>query len=273
MTKNPLGRHTQYPGRYDPGLLFPIARSQNRAKLGITKDGLPFRGYDSWRAYELSWLNKQGKPIVAAGEFIVPSSSEFMIESKSLKLYLNSLNQMAFSSAEEVQGVIARDLSITAQSPVIVYLYAVDDDKNFSISRPSGQCLDDLEIATNVYLPNPKFLRSDTKRGVIETLYSNLFRSLCPVTSQPDWGTVVISYTGGAIDRTGLLHYLISFRAHEGFHEDCAERIFTDLLQHADPKSLSVSMNFLRRGGLEINPVRTNAPLDVDFPGPRYVRQ
>ena len=273
MTDNPLGKRTLYPVTYDPGLLFPIARSVNRKKLGIATHEVPFRGYDSWRAYELSWLDRRGKPTVATGEFIVPSNSKFMTESKSLKLYLNSLNQMQFSSVTEVQETISRDLSAAVQSPAIVYLYTVDDDINFSINKPFGNCLDDLEIATDCYLPNPKFLKADAAVQVIETLYSNLFRSHCPVTSQPDWGTVVISYSGAAIDREGLLMYLISFRTHEGFHEDCAEKIFTDIVKYTDPQSLSVSMNFLRRGGLEINPVRTNAPLDVDFPGPRYVRQ
>ncbi|OGT74455.1 MAG: NADPH-dependent 7-cyano-7-deazaguanine reductase QueF [Gammaproteobacteria bacterium RIFCSPLOWO2_02_FULL_57_10] len=273
MTDNPLGKHTLYPASYDPGLLFPIARLQNREKLGLAPQNVPFRGYDSWRAYELSWLDERGKPVVATGEFIVPSNSTFLTESKSLKLYLNSLNQMRFLNVDEVQQTISRDLSNATQSPVIVYLYTVDDERNLSISKPSGECLDQLDVAIDCYLPDPKFLSVEASVQVTETLYSNLFRSNCPVTSQPDWGTVVISYAGAAIDRAGLLRYLISFRAHEGFHEDCAERIFTDILRYAVPRSLSVSMNFLRRGGLEINPVRTNAPLDVDFPGPRYVRQ
>lgn len=273
MTDIPLGRHTQYPDSYDPGLLFPIARSENREKLSLAPHDLPFRGYDSWRAYELSWLDERGKPVVATGEFIVPSNSTFMTESKSLKLYLNSLNQMRFSSADEVQRIISQDLSSAVQSPVIVYLYNVEDERNFPVSKPSGECIDEFEVAIDCYLPNPEFIKIDAALQVTETLYSNLFRSHCPVTSQPDWGTVVISYHGAAIDRAGLLQYLISFRTHEGFHEDCAEKIFTDILRNADPQSLSVSMNFLRRGGLEINPVRTNAPLDVDFPGPRYMRQ
>ncbi|MDP1930317.1 MAG: NADPH-dependent 7-cyano-7-deazaguanine reductase QueF [Gammaproteobacteria bacterium] len=273
MRQNPLGRNTQYPHGYDAQLLFPIARSENRLKLGMTSVEIPFRGYDAWRAYEISWLDPRGKPVVAAGEFIIPCNSEYMVESKSLKLYLNSFNQTSVVDVDAVQEIIARDLSSMTRSSVIVHLYPLDQGNDFVICKPAGECLDRMDIECSVYLPDPNLIMVDRATHSDETLYSDLFRSNCPVTSQPDWGTVVVSYAGAAIDRKGLLQYLVSFRTHEGFHEDCAEKIFTDILKYADPQRLSVSMNFLRRGGVEINPVRTNVPLEMDFPSPRFLRQ
>ena len=268
---NPLGQITAYPSAYDAGLLFPIPRTQSRAELGISEP-LPFRGYDAWRAYELSWLDSHGKPVVAIGEFLFPVTSVNLVESKSFKLYLNSLNQERFDSFSAVEELVARDLGAVAQCPVLVKLWGLRE-AGTALEVPQGHCLDTLDIAPTLYTPEPQLLSTDQRGLLTETLYSDLFRSNCPVTSQPDWGTVVIRYTGQGIDHASLLRYLISFRNHEGFHEECAERIFRDLQVHCAPQSLSVAINFLRRGGLEINPVRSTDPTQIEFPAGRYSRQ
>lgn len=274
MSTNPLGKNTAYPDRYDAGLLFPISRIHNRDKLGFSDGILPFRGYDVWRAYELSWLNMKGMPAVAVGEFIIPADSPNIIESKSLKLYLNSLNQTQFSDMDSIQNLIIADLSAVAATQVLVQLSTTKGDNGFQLSEPEGICLDNLDIEIDRYQPDASLLHcTHQKQVVTETLHSNLFRSNCPVTSQPDWGTVVLSYCGDAINHSDLLRYLVSYRHHEGFHEDCAEQIFRDVMHRCMPKTLSVAINFLRRGGLEINPVRSNAPQKVEFPANRFIRQ
>lgn len=273
MKQNPLGRTTNYSASYSPELLFSIARDSNRQRLGIALDQLPFRGYDLWRAYEISWLECGGKPAVATGEFIVPVGSPNIIESKSLKLYLNSLNQTRFDNIEQVQATITKDLSDAAGSTVIVQLSTLQHPDGFAISRTPGISLDSIDTAIDHYQPNRDLLKVDPKLLVEETLYSDLFRSNCPVTAQPDWGTVVIQYKGAAIEHKSLLRYLVSYREHEGFHEDCTEQIFCDLQERCKPESLSVVIHFLRRGGLEINPVRSIAPVQVEFPANRFVRQ
>lgn len=273
MNEIPLGRATQYPSTYNPNLLFAIARQPNREHLGIADSKLPFRGYDLWRAYEISWLDNKGKPVVATGEFIVPANSPNIIESKSFKLYLNSFNQTRFENSEQVQATLFNDLTKAAGSAVVVQLAPLSQPEGFAISNPLGICLDNLDVAIDAYKPNSNLLRADVKQYVEETLYSDLFKSNCPVTSQPDWGTVVIQYKGPAIAHTNLLQYLISFREHEGFHEDCTEQVFCDLKKQCQPQSLSVMIHFLRRGGLEINPVRSMDPVQVDFPANRFVRQ
>ncbi len=273
MTEIPLGRSTSYPASYSPELLFAIPRKENRQKLGIVEHNLPFRGYDLWRAYELSCLDNQGKPFAAMGEFIVPANSPNIVESKSLKLYLNSLNQAKFQDLESLQATISGDLSSAAGSAVIVQLYPLRHPDGFALVAPTGICLDDLAITTEVYKPTPTLLCTAPNQNVKEVIYSDLFKSNCPVTGQPDWGTVVIQYQGPAIEHASLLQYLVSFRDHEGFHEDCTEQVFQDLMKHCKPTNLSVMIHFLRRGGLEINPVRSMAPVQVDFPANRFVRQ
>lgn len=273
MSEIPLGRATQYPTSYSPELLFSIPRIENRERIGIIGSQLPFRGYDLWRAYEVSWLNEQGKPVVATAEFIVPASSVHIIESKSLKLYLNSLNQTRYESFEQVRATLGADLSRAAGSTVVVQLTPLQHSEGFNICTPDGICLDALDVAIDRYTPDPQLLQIMAGPKVEETLYSDLFRSNCPVTAQPDWGTAVIRYTGPAIAHESLLRYLVSFREHEGFHEDCAEQVFCDLQKHCRPESLSVMIHFLRRGGLEINPVRSMDPVQVDFPANRFVRQ
>lgn len=273
MNEIPLGRATEYPTTYNPKLLFSIPRLDNRERLGITGTHLPFRGYDLWRAYEISWLNNKGKPVVATGEFIVPANSLNIIESKSLKLYLNSLNQTRFDDFERAASVISADLSLAAGKPVIVQLSPLAKSDGFSLSTPAGVCLDSLDVEIDVYTPTPSLLQVKRDTVIEETLYSDLFKSNCPVTAQPDWGTVVIHYKGPAIAHENLLRYLVSFREHEGFHEDCTEQVFLDIHKYCQPESLSVMIHFLRRGGLEINPVRSMAPVQVDFPANRFVRQ
>jgi 7-cyano-7-deazaguanine reductase len=247
-----LGRHVDYPREYDPTLLFPIARGLGRDALGIRADALPFAGLDRWHAYELSWLDARGKPRVATATFEMPADSPNLVESKSLKLYLNSFNASRFDSDEAVRDAIARDLSNAAGAPVSVAfgLPAIGDE------TPAID-LDAQDIAIDCYgPPDALLLASDANDEVEETLASALLKSNCPVTGQPDWASVRIAYRGPRIERAGLLRYLVSFRDHAGFHEQCVERIFVDVLARCRPRALSVDARYTRRGGLDINPWR-----------------
>ncbi|QDH68799.1 NADPH-dependent 7-cyano-7-deazaguanine reductase QueF [Marilutibacter alkalisoli] len=248
----PLGRHVDYPRLYDAGLLFPIARSLGRREIGIDEAALPFVGIDRWHAYELSWLDARGKPRMATATFEVPADSPFLIESKSLKLYLNSFNATRLDDDETVRTRIATDLSAAAGAPVGVAFGLPP-----MTVEGEGECLDALDIDIEHYgPPRAELLSADVGRIVDEVLHSDLLKSNCPVTGQPDWATVVIAYRGPKLDRAALLRYLVSFRDHAEFHEQCVERIFTDLLAHAAPQSLSVEARYTRRGGLDINPWR-----------------
>ncbi len=245
-----LGREVAYPARYDPSLLFPIARAQGRASIGLA-GALPFVGHDRWQAYELSWLDPRGKPRVATATFTVPFDSPHLVESKSLKLYLNSLNAHRFDSDAAALDTIAADLSRAAGAPVQVRFglppLRSDDD---------GDSIDALDIAIDGYgPPEPAHLHAHGD-AVEETLRSGLLKSNCPVTGQPDWASLRIAYRGPRIDRAGLLRYLVSFREHAEFHEQCVERIFTDLHARCAPQALSVEARYTRRGGLDINPWR-----------------
>ncbi len=273
MSRNPLGLSTSYSNKYEPDLLFAIPRQDNRKSLGLSSERLPFSGYDVWRAYELSWLNSRGKPVAAIGEFIVPCESKNIVESKSLKLYLNSMNQTQFSDITFVEQLIKGDLSRIVNADVNVRLIPVARHRALDVAEPEGICIDHADIEISSYQPSPHSLLSSRRKIVSETLYSELFRSNCPVTSQPDWGTVVISYRGSAIDRAGLLAYLVSYRLHEGFHEDCTEQIYLDIIARCTVESLRVSINFLRRGGIEINPVRLSSATAPDLCFPRFIRQ
>lgn len=255
VTLSPLGKETTYISEYQRDLLFPIPRKSKRDEIHVP-DTLPFKGVDIWNAYELSWLNSKGKPIVALGEFILPSESPNIIESKSLKLYLNSFTNTKFASIEKVRETIQKDLSDFAGSDVTVKIISVDDCAEMEIKAFSGICLDALDIECQEYLVNPAFLHTDT-HIVTETLYSNLLKSNCLVTGQPDWGSVQIHYTGQKIQHEALLKYLISFRNHNEFHEQCVERIFMDILKHCRPEKLTVYARYTRRGGLDINPFRS----------------
>jgi 7-cyano-7-deazaguanine reductase len=257
---SPLGRVATYACHYAPELLFPIARQEKRAELGIRPSALPFAGFDLWNAYELSWLNPRGKPVAALGRFRFPADTPRLVESKSLKLYLNSFNQSHFSGTGEVVAAIARDLSLAAGGQVAVAIETLDSRPERSLGYPEGSLLDTLDIAAEQYSPAPALLSADGPE-VSETLYSHLLKSNCLVTGQPDWAMVVVRYIGPAMDREGLLKYFISFRQHNEFHEQCVERIFCDLMARCRPKSLAVWARYTRRGGLDINPFRTTGDL------------
>jgi len=266
----PLGRDSAYPEQYDAGLLYPIPRAANRAPLGIDEGVLPFVGEDEWHAFEISWLNSRGKPIVAVARFRLPAHSPNLIESKSWKLYLNSFNQSRFYSRQEVMETMANDLAVAAGAEVSVELFDVDASELLPQQLP-GECLDDLDIAIDDYTPSSAHL-SVGDEIVEETLYSHLLKSNCPVTGQPDWGSVLIRYKGPKIDRQGLLRYLIGFRQHQDFHEHCVEHIFTDIMTQAKPVQLLVLARYVRRGGLDISPWR--ATLGLTPPTPlRLARQ
>lgn len=268
----PLGRHADYPRAYDAALLFPIDRSLGRSALGLSDGlpsvglpliGLPFIGMDRWHAYEVSWLDARGKPRIATMTLEVPADTPHLVESKSLKLYLNSFNASRFDDAERVRARIAEDLSRSAGGAVTVRFglptAAAGDD---------AILIDDLEVAIDDYgPPNPQYLRAEAGDEVEEVLRSDLLKSNCPVTGQPDWAGVRIGYRGARIDRAGLLRYLVSFRDHAEFHEQCVERIFVDLMARCRPRSLSVEARYTRRGGLDINPWRATADRAAPAPG------
>jgi 7-cyano-7-deazaguanine reductase len=255
---SPLGKSSEYIATYTPSLLFPIPRAAKWAELGLTAETLPYHGVDVWNCFELSWLLPSGKPVVAMGEFAIPSDSPNIIESKSFKLYLNSLNQTVFSDWDQLQAVLVKDLSAAAGKPVAVRVRSLADVTAEGVVLVPGDCIDDLDVAISNYeQPEPDLLRCDGSLVVEETLYSNLLKSNCPVTGQPDWGTVVVQYRGPALDRGSLLAYLVSFRQHADFHEQCVERIFLDLKGLLKPESLTVYARYVRRGGLDINPYRS----------------
>lgn len=269
----PLGHEVAYPDRYDPTLLFPIDRAPNRAALAITADKLPFaEGVDIWNAYEVSWLDPRGKPRVALASFTVPAVTPCIIESKSFKLYLNSYNQERMPDMATVAARMEQDLSAAAGGPVGVRLIAPEEFNMQRIAELDGVCLDDLDVEIDAYTPAPHLLRVAGQAAgqadiVEETLTSRLLKSNCPVTGQPDWGSVRIHYRGPRIDRAGLLAYIVSFRQHADFHEHCVERMFTDILRTCQPETLSVYARYTRRGGLDINPWRATkgmpAPADT----------
>ena len=257
---SPLGKASEYRCHYAPELLFPIPRQLKRDEIGIDPARLPFVGEDLWNAYEISWLNPRGKPVVALGTFRIPAQTPHLIESKSFKLYLNSLNQSPFADAETVAATLARDLSAAAGGQVTVQLEPLAAQPRPRVDYPSGILLDELDIECDRYQPAPELLQADAGRCVEETLYSHLLKSNCLVTGQPDWASVQISYTGAQIEQEGLLQYLVSFRKHDEFHEQCVERIFMDIWRQCQPLKLTVYARYTRRGGLDINPFRTSHP-------------
>ncbi|MBN8430940.1 NADPH-dependent 7-cyano-7-deazaguanine reductase QueF [Microbulbifer salipaludis] len=266
----PLGQETRYESTYNPQLLHPIPRSVSRAQLGIDGAALPFTGADEWWGFELSWLNHRGVPQVAVARFRFAASSPSMIESKSFKLYLNSFNQTEFDSAEAVRATLEKDLSAAAGSDVAVTLFDVEDPV-LAVQAPAGTCVDKLDLETRVYQPDAGLLKLAPGAATEETLYSHLLRSNCPVTGQPDWATVSITYRGPQLDHASVLAYVVSFREHQDFHEHCVERIYCDLQQLADFAQLTVCARYTRRGGLDINPLRTSTG-EIVFPG-RFARQ
>jgi 7-cyano-7-deazaguanine reductase len=255
-----LGKMTEYKCFYDKSLLQAVPRSLNRNALHLNANSLPFYGVDLWNIYELSWLNTKGKPMVATGVIKVPVDSEFLIESKSFKLYLNSFNQSKFKSIEEVQNTLIADLSTCANKNVSVVLNANLDNINDKLGTFSGRNIDDLDIEVSEYQLTTTLLQNiSLDDTVTETLYSHLLKSNCLITSQPDWASIEISYTGKRLDQEKLLRYLISFRQHNEFHEQCVERIFCDLMQHGKLTELTVYARYTRRGGLDINPLRSTS--------------
>jgi 7-cyano-7-deazaguanine reductase len=253
----PLGHPTGHPDRYAPSLLFAVPRAGERAALGIGA-ALPFTGVDLWTAYELTWLDSNGKPQVALAMLEVPIESPALVESKSMKLYLGSFAQTRFAGMTEVAAAIERDLSAAARAPVAVTLRGPSAFDAQAIHELSGIGIDDRPIACNVYDVDASFLSAQGDI-VAETLTSRLFRSVCPVTAQPDIASVQIAYRGPRIDRDGLLRYIVSYRCHAGFHEHCVERMFVDIAARCRCTELTVFARFTRRGGLDINPFRTNA--------------
>lgn len=259
----PLGKRSAYLDTYDSSLLFPILRQPKRAEIGIG-DNIPFYGYDLWTAYELSWLNTRGKPRVALADIIIDCRSDYILESKSFKLYLNSFNNTQFASALDVQNTLIRDLSNAVGFDVTVRLLSEGDFKQVAISQMDGVCLDDLDIGCNEYQVNPGLLKLGTGHVRDVTLYSHLLKSNCLVTGQPDWGSIEITYSGPTIEPTSLLQYLVSFRNHNEFHEQCVERVFMDIQTYCSPSDLTVYARYTRRGGLDINPIRSTK----SFPAP-----
>ncbi len=266
LKTSPLGKISSYIDKYDKSLLFPIDRQLNRTEIGVETGNLPFCGYDIWNAFELSWLNENGKPEIALCRFIIPCDSDNLIESKSFKLYLNSFNGSKFSSCDVVRDILQKDITDSTGSNVEVEMYVENDIAGLTINILDGICLDELNINCNTYSINPDFLCIDGTEGKVEeTVHSNLLKTNCPVTGQPDWGTVLIKYKGRQISNEGLLKYIVSFRNHNGFHEHCTEQIFTDIMNRCAPEKLTVYTRYTRRGGLDINPIRSNYKT-VDIP-------
>lgn len=267
-----LGKSTAYRDTYDASLLQGVPRSLNRDPLGLHADNLPFHGGDIWTLYELSWLNANGLPQVAVGQVQLDYASVNLVESKSFKLYLNSFNQTRFASWDEVQATLQRDLSACAQGEVSVALYPLHKLEGQPIAAFNGICIDDQNIVIDTYEFSADHLENAASgQFVEETLVSHLLKSNCLITHQPDWGSVQITYRGPQIDREKLLRYLVSFRHHNEFHEQCVERIFNDVQRFCQPESLSVYARYTRRGGLDINPWRTNG--DFEPSTGRLVRQ
>jgi len=267
----PLGKSSEYPDSYDPALLFPVPRDLNRRRIGLEDGRWPWFGEDLWQGWEISWLRPDGVPVVAWAEIFVPAASPSIVESKSVKLYLNSLNQAVFSSADRVGEVISQDLSSVSGAAVSVTLHSVDESARVA-GRPEGFLLIDDEPLTGVgYEYDPSVLGTASDDTVTERLCSHLLKSNCPVTGQPDWATLLVEYTGAAIDHASLLRYVVGFRQTQDFHEHCVETIFTDLMAQCQPEHLTVCARYTRRGGLDINPLRSTAP-DATF-GPRLIRQ
>jgi 7-cyano-7-deazaguanine reductase len=267
-SESPLGRPTSYPQQYAPEVLHSIARADSRGALGLGAE-LPFHGVDIWNAWELSWLDSSGKPVTGTAEIRVPAESANIVESKSLKLYLDSFAMARFVTRTDVAEAIEQDLCSCIGADVTVLL-GNPSAGSVTACLP-GDCLDDLPVACDAYEIDRTLLRADTNDCVREDLYSHLLRSRCPVTDQPDTGSLLITYRGPRIDRKSLLRYIVSYREHNDFHEACVERMFVDLLERCRPDQLSVYARYQRRGGIDINPFRSN--FETNPPNARLWRQ
>jgi len=267
-----LGKKSAYEHHYNPDKLFPILRDEKRLEIGISPNALPFYGYDLWNHYEVSWLNPKGKPVVAIAEIIYSCHSPSIIESKSMKLYFNTFNQTRFQDKKEVEQTIQKDLEAALEHPVQIQLFDLEEASYLNqIHAFEGTHLDNLDVDCDEYQPNAQLLKVGTEE-VEETLYSNLLKSNCLVTFQPDWGSIQIHYQGLKIDHESLLKYLITFRNHNEFHEQCIERIFQDIMQQCKPKSLTVYGRYTRRGGVDINPIRSTEK-NITIKKMRLIRQ
>ena len=257
--QSPLGKTSAYQSQYAPELLFPIPRLQKREEIGLGTGTLPFFGVDIWNAYELSWLNMRGKPQVAIATITAPADSPNIVESKSFKLYLNSFNQTRLAGTDALAELLRQDLSAAFGAPVHVTITTPDAFGSLTMGELEGSLLDRLDVEIDQYVPSPELLSANMDEAPVEeTLVSHLLKSNCLVTGQPDWGSVQIRYVGPQIDQEGLLKYLIGFREHNEFHEQCVERIFMDVLRQCKPTKLAVYARYTRRGGLDINPWRAN---------------
>jgi 7-cyano-7-deazaguanine reductase len=257
MEGSPLGKATTYTSDYDPGLLFRIPREGKRLEIGVVTGKEPFDGVDQWNAYEFSCLNEKGKPLIAILHITVPCLSPSIFESKSIKLYLNSFNQLRLPSLDEAKKLIEKDLSEVTGAEVKVSILSPEQFPVLPLKEFDGTCVDGLDVAIENYTVDPSFLTVHSKI-VEESLYSHLLKSNCLVTNQPDWGTVWIHYKGRQIDPAGLLKYIVSFRLHNEFHEQCIERIFVNIMERCQPEKLTVYGKYTRRGGIDINPFRSN---------------
>jgi 7-cyano-7-deazaguanine reductase len=263
---SPLGKQSNYPQSYDSTLLYQINRQDNRNDLSIYSNNLPFCGYDIWNCYEMSWLSASGKPEVCIARFYIPCDSKYLIESKSFKLYLNSFNNSVFNNNQVVTELLTQDLSNVVEASVIVELISIEQLQNNQFSK-LGTCLDSIDITIDSYTYNSDYLlankSNDSAEAITETIHTNLLKSNCPVTGQPDWGTLIVSYTGEPINHSNLLKYVCSLRNHQEFHETCVERIFVDLCNHFNFIELTVGAQYLRRGGLDINPWRSTSTTNI----------
>ena len=270
LKTGPLGESSQYAEGYSPNRLFPMPRAEGRSAVGLS-GALDCYGQDVWTGYEFSWLNERGRPEVAVLRLTVASKSSHIVESKSMKLYLNGYAQTRFESTSKVCDRLVEDLSQAFNGAVVVDLVSLAEP-SLGVSELTGECLDELDVEITDYQRNPDLLVPAATRGAQETketsvtqvLTTHLFRSLCPVTAQPDWASVIVSYSGAAIDQAGLLKYLISYRQHQAFHETTVERIYVDIWERCQPEKLSVSGRFLRRGGLDISPTRSSESQPMD---------
>ena len=269
-TESPLGQQTPYLDQYSPELLHPIPRSRHRDIMGLA-DPLPFDGVDIWNAWELSWLDNNGKPVVATAEVRIPATSTNIVESKSLKLYLNSFSMTKYVTISDVTETIEQDLSVCVDADVDVRLGSASSMFGPIVSQLPGTCIDALTVNCDAYEVDASLLEADPGEPVKEDLYSHLLRSLCPVTNQPDSGSVLVSYEGPRIDREGLLAYIVSFREHNDFHENCVEQMFVDIMERCQPEQLTVYARYHRRGGIDINPFRSN--FETNPPNVRLWRQ
>ena len=271
LKTGPLGESSQYAEGYSPNRLFPMPRAEGRSAVGL-RGALDWYGQDVWTGYEFSWLNERGKPEVAVLRLTVAAESSHIVESKSMKLYLNGYAQTRFDSTSKVRDRLAEDLSHVFGGAVVVELVALAEP-SLGVGELTGESLDELDVEITDYQRNPDLLVLAATQGakgaretpVTQVLTTHLFRSLCPVTAQPDWASVIVSYSGAAIDQAGLLKYLVSYRQHQAFHETTVERIYADIWERCQPEKLSVSGRFLRRGGLDISPTRSSESQPMDM--------